>query len=90
MSGLCKLAQKFQWQDLPRAISEIRHSIVHPDNETRKVMATTNDDIYCEAWDCSVWMVELVLLKIMGYTGVYADRRKMPRCVGEVSPVPWK
>ncbi len=41
-----------------------------------------------QGWKLAQWYVELFLLKLAGYRGVYSDRIAA-RWVGEVKPVPW-
>jgi len=49
-----KLAKKFNWQDAPHALTEIRNSLVHPEHKKRGQL----DSIYYEAWNPgNLWLL---------------------------------
>ena len=50
-------------------LSEIRNDLVHA-----KMRANVCLDAYLEARDLGQWYVELLLLKLFGYNGKYANR----------------
>jgi hypothetical protein len=81
LSELASKANELKWSDGPKALAAVRNRLVHPDK--RKQFP------YYDAWRLAAWYVELVLLKMLGFTGVYSDRTKAQRCVGSVDPVPW-
>ena len=55
--------------DGPEILSEIRNDLVHA-----KMRANVCLDAYLEARDLGQWYVELLLLKLFGYNGKYANR----------------
>lgn len=65
------------WIDLPHAITEVRNSLVHPESKNRSQFSA----VYREAWMCSLWLLELSILRIVGYDGMYSSR---------VGPGPYK
>ncbi len=68
------------WEDGPRAVVEIRNRLVH---------ASGNDHLpWHEAWMLSRWYVELVLLRMLNFTGEYLNRTRA-LVVGDVERVPW-
>lgn len=69
--------------DGPDVITKIRNSLVHPD-----ARGSFPRQAYFEAWKLSLWYVDMVLLRLCGHTGMYANRLRQ-RWVGEVEPVPW-
>jgi hypothetical protein len=73
-----------KWLDSMEAITAIRNGLVHP-GETR----TVPDGAYYDAWRLSLWYIELVILKLCGHNGQYANRIA-ERCVGQTETVPWK
>lgn len=72
-----------KWVDIPDAITSIRNTLVHPGK---------NDPLpersYYEAWQLTMWLLDLALLHLCGHSGQYADRLSS-RWVGDVSDVPW-
>ncbi len=85
LSGLKKLqaSSPTRWTDGMDAITGIRNSMVHPDIQT----GVAGDSFY-EAWNLSLWYVDMVLLRLCGHNGTYANRLKH-RFVGQVEHVPW-
>jgi hypothetical protein len=83
---LNKLAKRLNW-DGPQAFAEIRNFVVHPGKKQRRLSG--HDLPYIEVWKLGLWYIELVLLHLFGHTGIYADRLKGDRWVGEVTSVPW-
>ena len=72
-----------KWLDAMDAITGIRNSLIHP-SAHRPVL----DFTYFEAWKLSLWYIDLVLLRLCGHTGEYANRLHQ-RWTGQVEPVPW-
>lgn len=61
----------------------IRNSIVHPSLKNR----TQVSDVHVgEAWMLSLWYLELAILNIVGYNGVYRSRVRLD---GTTEAVPW-
>lgn len=85
--GLVKLqkaAREFNWVDGPQAFVEIRNLLVHPKSVSRSKHLR-----YYDAYQLGKWYVELAVLSACGYKGVYSNRTKERRWVGQVEPVPW-
>jgi hypothetical protein len=74
-----------KWADIPDAITSIRNALVHP---SEKKSFLTRDYFY-EAWQLSMWLLDLVLLRLCKHTGDYANRLTNKRWVGTVERVPW-
>ena len=81
---LQRLAKEFNWADAPHALTEIRNSLVHPENKRRGQL----DAAYYEAWELGLWYLEMGVLAICGYSGTYGNRLKK-RMVGQTENVPW-
>jgi hypothetical protein len=73
-----------KWEDAMDAITAIRNSLVHPDGQTG-----FPGESYYEAYKLSLWIVDLVLLRLCGHRGKYANRLANNRWAGAVEPVPW-
>ena len=84
LSRLCNPSEG-KWHDSLHAMTDIRNSIVHPDKKAR-----VTDDLYYQAYQLSVWYLDLVLLHLCGHGGHYANRlNASTRWEGEVELVPW-
>jgi len=73
-----------KWADGMDAITDIRNSLVHPDAQTE-----LPDHLCFEGWNLSLWYIDLVLLRLCGHDGNYANRLALRRMKGQVEPVPW-
>jgi hypothetical protein len=79
------IKSQMNWLDAPQALTEIRNYLVHPERKRRAQFGR----VYYEAWNLSLWYLEMSILAICGYSGTYGNRLKQ-RWVGEVENVPWK
>lgn len=84
LKELSKLARELNWHDGPAAVAVQRNSIVHPNLERRMKLIGALPDV----WLLSQWYIELLLLRQMGFRGVYSSRLTS-RWVGQVERVPW-
>lgn len=84
--NLRALAAKRSWVDGPHAITAIRNSIVHPENQDRMQYTCA----YREAWTLGLWYLELAILRLCGYTGTYSNRLLQGKWAGQVENVPWQ
>jgi hypothetical protein len=75
---------KNKWADIPEAITAIRNALVHPSKKDSPPKGS-----YYQAWRVSMWLLDLVLLRLCKHTGRYANRLAGRRCVGMVEEVPW-
>lgn len=69
-------------EDAMDVLTDLRNLVVHPSDDERPSGA------YFEAWKLSMWFIEVVLLRLCGHTGRYANRLNS-RWVGQIEPVPW-
>jgi hypothetical protein len=81
LSDLQSKAMELNWSDGPQALTAVRNQLVHPNRHQQYP--------YYDAWRLAEWYLELVLLRILGFSGEYSDRTKAQRWVGAVDPVPW-
>jgi len=73
------------WQTGPKAIVELRNEIVHPDRES----APPSSIVCYEALQLALWYIELLVLRLSNYEGLYSNRLRRPKWRGEVEKVPY-
>lgn len=66
------------------AITDVRNSVVHP----KKKGPLAKPEVSYEAWNLGMWYLEIVLLKLLGYDGKYANRLKDGRGIGDIEELP--
>ena len=82
---LQRLADEFGWKEgAPRALTEVRNSLVHPGKRHRKFKKA-----HFEAWNLGLWYLEMSILAVCGYSGTYHNRLKH-RSAERIENVPWK
>jgi hypothetical protein len=69
--------------DGPEAVTRLRNELVHP----KRRLPSKLPAAIPEAWQLAQWYIEVMLLKLCGYQGVYSHRLKA-RWVGEVQQFP--
>ena len=82
---LANASSKKGWKDGPMAIVGVRNNLIHP--LTRYQPRTL--DPYWDAWQLGQWYVELMLLSLFKYQGIYRNRLDLPMQLGKVEVVPW-
>lgn len=73
-----------KWEDGMEAITSIRNSLVHPDNQL-----TVSGDYYLEAYMFSLWFINLVFLHLCNHNGLYANILPTTSGLATVDRVPW-
>lgn len=71
------------WDDSLDAIAAVRNSIVHPDTNASHAVHDCR-----EALHLSLWLLDLIFLRLLGYDGKYSNRLAK-KWRGEVETVPW-
>lgn len=66
------------------AITRVRNELVHP----KRKMKVKVGPLIVPCWQLSQWYIEMFLLKMSGYSGVYSNRLTA-KWVGQVETVPW-
>ena len=64
------------------ALTKLRNNAVHPKK------AFVPDGAYYQAWELARWLIELIVLSVIGYQGNYANRLAR-EFEGQVEVVPW-
>ena len=72
----------------PDAIRQMRNYIVHPSKKNRIKLNNHSQEAYDVLHLCK-WSLELCILKLCNYNGVYTNRLKRTQRRGDVDPVPW-
>jgi len=86
LSALTKKSKEMNWLDAPHALTEIRNSLVHPEH---KKHGKFDIDIFYEAHLLSLWYLEMSILAICEFNGVYSNRLVRKKHIGIVENVPW-
>ena len=68
----------------PHTIVAIRNDLIHQDMS----YGVLSVDVYRQAKELGLWYVEMLLLKLFDYNGIYANRLTQ-QWRGQVEPVPW-
>jgi len=83
LEDLARAAKANNWRDGPQALTEIRNGIVHG-QKLEKVLRLSID-VRRDIWVLGLWYLELTLLWLMRYSGLYVNR-----CAsGKYELVPW-
>jgi hypothetical protein len=80
--NLVSAKRKKMWSNAPEAIARMRNDLVHPKKQIKI------GKYAFEAWNLSLWYIEIFILKLAGYSGVYFNRWRC-RWRGQVESVPW-
>lgn len=80
-SALASLAKS--GQDALDVITAMRNGLVHPDATRQK-----QEGAYYQAWQLSLQYIELILLRLCGHSGKYANRI-VKRWAGQIENLPW-
>jgi hypothetical protein len=85
---LSKYASASNWIDSADGMTAIRNSITHPTKANREKYASHSHALRLELWKLGLLTLELCLLRILKYQGVYSNRIT---CTwrGSVERVPW-
>ncbi|SLN74180.1 hypothetical protein OCH7691_03706 [Oceanibacterium hippocampi] len=85
MRAIAKGKRNKDWKDLPQALTKVRNELTHPQARLKVKLG----DVVADVWDIAQWYVELSILRLCGYNGVYSNRLRA-RWVGQVEEVPWQ
>lgn len=76
--------------DGPEFFTQIRNSIVHGQADQRKKLSQIPETVLREILDMSIWYVEVILLNILNYKGIYQNRTLKAEWAGQGEEVmPW-
>lgn len=77
-----RLPASMQQMNSLEVITKMRNALVHPTQER-----CWTGEQYFAVWNTSMWLIEVALLKIIGYDGCYMDRTRL-RAPGVVGSLP--
>lgn len=72
----------------PEILFNIRNRLVHPPARIDRIEWPTSSQMI-EAWQLGTWYLELVILRLLGYDGLYWSRLRLGRGEWDVEAVPW-
>jgi hypothetical protein len=84
MSTLSAGRRRGAWSDLPEAVVKVRNELTHPKARLPIKVGT----VVATVWQIAQWYIELFILALAGYRGVYSNRL-LTRWRGAVERVPW-
>ena len=75
------LAGSNGWPDVCGALTELRHGLVHPTRQQRRIVLQAHDAWPSKRWQVSLWLQELALLYLLKYRGDYTGDRSRAQSV---------
>lgn len=73
-SCLRKIDENLKNIDGPQALTTIRNLVVHPKKAKRERLGELSKMALYQALDLGLYYLELILLRLLGYTGAYYNR----------------
>jgi hypothetical protein len=91
LTTLITLANNQNWDDNGALIFvKIRNNITHSDPSNQNRIKNISLAARVETWELGLWYLELILLRLFHYQGVYFNRlRQGVRHFGDLDLVPW-
>lgn len=89
LENLVAVSDEKGWATGPQALTAIRNCITHSSLQKRDQFRELPDDAVYEAWKLGLWYIELVLLNLFDYRGVYHNRLRRNRDPGDCEALPW-
>jgi hypothetical protein len=84
LPGLCRSDfEKEKPFDLAVVLTQLRNRVTHP-----RKGSPLHEDAWYHGWMAAQWLIEMIVLRLSNYSGVYA-KRFPGRHVGTVDRVPW-
>lgn len=80
-----KLKQRKVWTDMPDALNKYRNDLVHP----KQKLSMHRSELVVPIWSLAQWLIEMFILKLSSFNGVYSNRLNTSRWKGAVEYVPW-
>ena len=74
------VSKERNWTDSPKTLTEIRNKLVHAGRKELKLKGES----YLDAWLLAIWLLELTILALCNFKGVYWNRVCRVK-----EPVPW-
>lgn len=77
------------WSTSPDAFTAIRNWTVHSTPQKRDRIRNLTNQAILEAWKLGLWYIELILLSLLKYEGVYHNRLRPNRNQLDAEAIPW-
>lgn len=79
--------QQAEWE-APEVLFNVRNGLIHPPRRLTDPEWPSLDEMI-ESWQFATWALQLVLLRLFGYSDNYWSRLRLGRSSLDVEPVPW-
>jgi len=90
LSALKQAAGRFNWSDGPECLVGMRNALVHPQLKNRKKVEKMPPLTIFEVWSMGMRYLDLILLRLFGYSGMCLNRLKREIMYDEaLERVPW-
>lgn len=88
-AGLTKVrAFRKEWRDITEAVVQARNYLVHPTQSRSGKRRKFKTYPWYKLWVASQWVLELMILRLLGYTGNYRNRTRLTD-FNPIEQVPW-
>jgi hypothetical protein len=81
-------ARRKEWKDVTECLVQARNYLVHPTQSRSGKRRAQREYPFYELWLASQWLLELVILRLLGYSGSYRNRTRWKE-FNPIEPVPW-
>jgi hypothetical protein len=82
------VALRKEWKDVADAVVQARNYLVHPTQSRSGKRRAKREYPWYELWIAGQWLLELVILRLLGYSGSYRNRTRW-REFDPIERVPW-
>lgn len=72
--ALLDLTAASQGMDGPETVVAMRNVVIHASKSNRVKRAAFSDKTFYQAWQYNMWIAEVTILKLIGYSGAYNNR----------------
>ncbi|MBD1432360.1 hypothetical protein H8B06_05950 [Sphingobacterium sp. DN00404] len=83
------LSSHLGYDNGPKAITEIRNALVHGNVNKRRKMLIVSSEVTFQTLHLGLWYVELSILFILDYKGLYNNRTSVNKWTDSGERVPW-
>jgi hypothetical protein len=89
LTELSALAKSMRWRDVADAVVQARNYLVHPTQSRSGKRRPQHVFDWYELWVAAQWLLELVILRLLDYSGSYHNRTRL-REIDRIERVPWE
>jgi hypothetical protein len=73
----------------PEVLFNVRNALLHPPRRLDEPDWPIGDEL-TQSWQLATWYLELVVLRILGYSGSYWSRLRLHRWYNDLEQLPWE